>query len=177
MDQLLKIAVTGPESTGKSALCEALAQHYHGHWIPEYARQFLETHGADYNFETLGAIARGHVQKLRKELPRQGLVFIDTDLINLKVWSEVVFGTCHPAIAENMSLEEEHKYLLSYPDIPWEDGPFREGPENREEIFDLHRREIAATHRPYEVVKGLGEARLQNAIAIVDRWRRDWGSF
>ena len=41
MKSIQKIVVLGPESTGKSTLCAALAVHYQTIWTPEYARQYL----------------------------------------------------------------------------------------------------------------------------------------
>ncbi len=37
-----KIVVIGPESTGKSTLCEQLAAHYKTKWVPEYAREYID---------------------------------------------------------------------------------------------------------------------------------------
>ena len=41
MNQLKKIVILGPESTGKSTLCEALSKVYNTFWCEEYAREFL----------------------------------------------------------------------------------------------------------------------------------------
>ena len=57
-----KIVIIGPESAGKSTLCEELAAHYKTNWVPEYARQYLEKNGMDYNFEDLFEIAKGQVE-------------------------------------------------------------------------------------------------------------------
>ena len=39
---MFKIAITGPESTGKSTLAEKLARHFNVDFIPEYSRTYLE---------------------------------------------------------------------------------------------------------------------------------------
>ena len=57
-----KIVVIGPESTGKSTLCEKLAAHYHTSWCPEYAREFLMTHGMNYTYDDLLTIAQGQLE-------------------------------------------------------------------------------------------------------------------
>jgi len=59
--EIKKIAVIGPESTGKSTLCEQLAQHYNTMWCPEFAREYLLTHGMDYDFDDLLYIAKGQI--------------------------------------------------------------------------------------------------------------------
>ena len=61
MPAIKKIVVIGPESTGKSTLCEQLAQHYHTTWCPEYAREYLTNNGAAYTFEDLMNIAKGQI--------------------------------------------------------------------------------------------------------------------
>jgi len=38
----IRIVVTGPESTGKTTLAKQLAEFYHGQYIQEYAREYIE---------------------------------------------------------------------------------------------------------------------------------------
>jgi NadR type nicotinamide-nucleotide adenylyltransferase len=56
-----KVVIIGPESTGKSSLCELLAQHYASLWCPEFAREYLVTNGKDYDFDDLLFIAKGQL--------------------------------------------------------------------------------------------------------------------
>lgn len=166
---LKKIVLTGPESTGKSWLCEKLAEHFHTVYAPEYARLYLEKNGVDYNFEILEKIIHGHLQHQQKYLGQAaGLIFLDTDLINFKIWEEVVFGKTHTFLTKALNTESDHLYLLTYPDIPWESDPLRENPENRGELFELHKAETEKLNRPHRIVKGNKEKRLQNAIAQVE---------
>lgn len=62
MSELKKIVIIGPESTGKSTLCELLARHYNTLWCPEYAREYLLTHGVKYTYEDLLTIAKGQLR-------------------------------------------------------------------------------------------------------------------
>ncbi|HEX8332780.1 MAG TPA: ATP-binding protein [Segetibacter sp.] len=62
MQEVKKIAVIGPESTGKSTLCEQLANHYNTLWCPEYAREYLLRNGASYIYEDLLEIAKGQMR-------------------------------------------------------------------------------------------------------------------
>src|ERR1043165_8105437 len=113
---LKKIAIIGPESTGKSTLCEQLAQHYNTLWCPEYARDFLMSHGMNYTYDDLLTIAKGQVELEDRyismlnstfQLPNTDsahssthdlFLFIDTNMYVMKVWCEFVFGECHPFI-------------------------------------------------------------------------------
>ena len=61
MEKLKRVVVIGPESTGKSTLCEQLAQHFNTSWCPEFAREYLLTHGKEYGYSDLINIAKGQV--------------------------------------------------------------------------------------------------------------------
>lgn len=56
-----KIVIIGPESTGKSTLCDQLSKHYNTLWCPEYAREYLLKNGTDYSFDDLLTIAKGQL--------------------------------------------------------------------------------------------------------------------
>jgi nicotinamide riboside kinase len=59
---LLKIIVTGPESSGKTTLCNALSKHFNLPFSKEYAREYLNTLKRDYNPDDLLKIAKGQLQ-------------------------------------------------------------------------------------------------------------------
>lgn len=63
MRETRKIVVIGPESTGKSTLCECLAAHYQTTWVPEYAREYLLANGNRYTYEDLLTIAKGQLER------------------------------------------------------------------------------------------------------------------
>lgn len=165
MDELIKIVITGPESTGKSWLAENLAKHFGAIYVPEYARLFLEKHGPSYDFELLEQMARQHLHHQKSYLKRAGkIVFLDTDLINYLVWEKLVFEKTHRFIENASAKEADHKYLITYPDIPWEADPLRENPDDRMQIFDHQLRAIANQKRAYRIIKGTGAQRLTNSI-------------
>jgi nicotinamide riboside kinase len=40
--RIIKIALFGPESTGKTTLAKQLAEYYKTDWVPEFARDYLQ---------------------------------------------------------------------------------------------------------------------------------------
>ncbi len=162
----MRVVLTGPESSGKTALTVFLAERFRVPFAPEYARAFLEAHGPDYTYELLLDMSRAHVAFQRERVPAHApLGLLDTDLLNYKVWCEVVFGRCHGPILRAIERESDHVYLLCAPDLPWEPDPLRENPHDRGRLFERHLREIERLGRPYRTVRGRGPARFAAAEA------------
>jgi NadR type nicotinamide-nucleotide adenylyltransferase len=179
---LRKIVIIGPESTGKSTLCESLAAHYHTEWVREYAREYLEDHGMEYSYETLAVIARGQLALEDKGMERakrrrgkavggDGLLFIDTDLYVMKVWSEYVFGRCEAWILDEIVRRKYDAYLLCNTDLPWANDPLREYPDPgiRERLYHIYKDLLVNQSAPWAEVGGVGDQRLEGAIGAVER--------
>jgi NadR type nicotinamide-nucleotide adenylyltransferase len=175
MQSLKKIVVIGPESTGKSTLCESLAHHYKTGWVPEYAREFLLTNGHEYTHETLLTIAKGQIASEDKicsmiNAQRQTPVFIDTDMYVMKVWSEFVFAKCHQWIIDQIVERNYDLYLLCNTDLPWVKDELREYPdlETREKLFHIYKDIMINQKTLWVEIKGIHETRMRLAIEAVD---------
>ena len=94
-------------------------------------------------------------------------LFCDTDILVNKIWGQVVFGKVHDWINKNLSSHQYDLYLLCYPDLKWENGLFRENPDDRENLFALYEKELQRNRFNYKVVKGYGDFRFQNALNFV----------
>jgi len=166
--KLIKVAITGPESTGKSILSEQLAKHYRTCWVPEYAREYLDRHGPAYEEKDILLIAKGQLQKEKEaEQNAKGVLFCDTDLIVTRIWSEVRYQRCDPWI---LNMIKEHTYdlfLLCDVDLPWEPDPLREHPHMRRELFQRYHHELLARKFHFAIVRGLGRERLANAVRLI----------
>ena len=92
-----KIALIGPESTGKTTLCDALARHYNTNWVAEFSREYISSLNRKY---TLADIEHCTKTQLKSEeeklLTAKNYLFCDTELIVAKVWCEDVFKTVPP---------------------------------------------------------------------------------
>ena len=169
-----KIVVIGPESTGKSTLCEMLAAHFQTQWVPEYAREYLVEHGMNYTFSDLLTIAKGQLaqeEKIAAEM-EEGLLFIDTDMYVMKVWCEFVFNQCHQWIIDQIALRRYDFYLLCNTDLPWAPDPLREYPdlESREELFHIYKDLLQNQSTPWVEITGGASGRLPQAIQAIDKW-------
>ena len=182
---LIRIVVIGPESTGKSSLCGALAAHFDTVWCPEYAREYLTQHGKDYTFEQLDEIARGQLgledrfselairqwSEKKEPITPKPMLFVDTDMYVMKVWCEFVFGKCHPWIHEEIKKRKYDLYLLCNTDLPWQKDHLREYPdlETRETLLGIYRNLLKHQSVPWEEVSGSGQDRIDAAIYAVEK--------
>ena len=136
MEKTIKIAITGPESVGKSMLAFSLSKHFNAPFVKEYARSYLKNKGANYTFSDIVAIAQKHIE-LERNIVKQKhpLVFFDTDVINFKIWFEY-FGYKTPDFLEKRIKEEPYSHsLLLYPNTKWVADGIRQNKDNRVEIY------------------------------------------
>ena len=171
--KIIKVVIIGPESTGKSTLSEQLANHYETNWCPEYAREYLTKNGTDYAYTDLLTIARGQIE-LEEEyikITNDPLLFIDTDMYVMKVWSEFVYGKCHQYILEQIAKRKYDLYLLCNIDLPWTPDELREYPdiERRKELYKIYKDLMTNQPVPWIEITGNYENRLNKATEAVDR--------
>ena len=171
-----KIVIIGPESTGKSTLCEQLAGHYNTVWCPEYARAYLNENGKGYDYNDLLKIAAGQLI-LEDTLVQEAsnLYFIDTDMYVMKVWSEYVFGKCHQFILDNVVKREYDLYLLCNIALPWTHDELREYPEaaSRKELYHIYKDILINQQTPWTEISGSYDERLKLATAAVEKYMKE----
>ncbi|MBM3404284.1 MAG: ATP-binding protein [Bacteroidetes bacterium] len=160
-----RVAVTGPESTGKSMLAKKLAEHFQTVWVPEYAREYLEKKQSKYDLDDILNIAMGQLEREEKMVANADhFIFCDTELLVTKIWAEHAFGHCPAWIRENLTAHLYDLYLLCDIDLPWEADPLREHPHLRDYFFNLYAGELDAMGVSYAVVRGMHEERFECAI-------------
>lgn len=176
---ILKIAITGPESSGKSTLAKTLADRHQTIYAPEFAREYLTKTDGEYQLSNLVEIAKGQLKNAKRALESaQRICFFDTDMLVLKIWAEFRYGEV-PDFIENAFRESDiDGYLLCSPDIPWEPDPFRESPDPKErwELFEIYRKELSSIKIPVCVISGKGENRLRKASQFIESLRDSEGN-
>ena len=169
-NQIKKIAIVGPESTGKSTLAEQLAAHYNTVWVPEYARGYCENLTEPCNLQDEINMFYGQLALEKEKLPLANqLLICDTTFLTVKIWSEHVFGKAPQEVLEMLDKHSYDHYLLMDIDTPWEDDPLRDFPHLRNYFMDVWHTELKSLKADYSVISGIGAARLQNAISVIDR--------
>ena len=170
-NKIIRVALIGPESTAKSTLSEALAKHYNTVWVKEYSREYLSKISRKYTLDDILIIAQTQLEEEKKLLlSANQFIFADTELILSKVWCEDVFKTCPDWIQKNILPHKYDLYLLTYPDLPWEEDPVRENGNRRQFFYDWYERELKAIDANYQVVKGENEERLNNCIFFIENF-------
>ena len=177
-NKIFKIVVIGPESTGKSTLCESLSSHFQTTWCKEYARDFLLQHGTNYSYDDLLTVAKGQLKSEDEYLEHvqsqnKSVAFIDTDMYVMKVWCEFVFGKCHPFILNEIIHRSYDGYLLCKPDLPWVKDALREYPDlkTRELLYHHYKDLLIHQTTPWYEVNGSDPSRTKGAIEWVDGLR------
>lgn len=166
--QLKKVVVTGPESTGKSTLVRQLADYFSTSYVIEYARSYLNQLDRSYNELDLVYIAKGQLDLEKKVVHSNSpVVFYDTDLLTIKIWSDVKYSRCDTWIIDQLKIHQKDFYLLCSPDLPWEPDPLREHPSQLQELFELYEAHLKRMETSYAVIKGQGTERFDNAVRII----------
>lgn len=172
---MLKIAVMGPESTGKSSVSAFLAAYYKTVWVPEYARAYCADLDHDPDLEDEQKMLEGQLALEDQMLPlAEKLIFCDTMYLTVKIWSEYEFNTYPEGVNDALKNREYDFFLVMNIDLPWQEDPLRNFPHLREHFMQVHLEEVASTGKPYTIISGLNHDREMNAVYAVDAFLKQW---
>jgi len=165
----IRIAIVGPESTGKSTISEQLANHYQTVWVPEYARGYCEKLTAPCTWEDEINMFRGQLE-LEEQMAANAnrLLICDTTFITVKIWSDHMFGSAPQEVLDKLPQHSYDLYLLMNIDLPWEEDPLRDFPDMREHFMEVWHTELRSLNANYSLISGSDVERLQNAIQCID---------
>ncbi len=180
-DETKRIAVYGPESTGKTQLAEKLAAHFGAPLVAEYARERWDQQGV-LTLEDMLPVAR---EQWRREdeaaLLRQGsggqaasgLIICDTEALTTMLWSDLLYGTCPDELRRGAEKRCKNYalYLLLDIDTPFAPDPQRcfPDPADREKCLRIWRGALERRNLPYVDIRGDWAARGRMAMEAVER--------
>lgn len=165
----IRIVLSGPESTAKSTLAKEISDYFKGQFIPEYAREYIQTLTRPYSYDDVLHIAQKQIEelKLAEKLEVPCLIY-DTGLIITKIWFQLKYNKVPDFIDQALKMYPADYYLLCYPDIEWVPDPLRENKDARPELFNRYKDEIERLRVPYSIVRGKGADRFKNAVSSLE---------
>ena len=172
---LIKIVLFGPESTGKTSLAQMLATHYNTFWVEEYMREYLqEVWDSEKRIcapKDIIPIAEGQMEaENRLSQTAKNLLICDTNLLELKVYSEAYYdGYCDPLLLKHALNNAYDLYFLTYIDVPWTPDDLRDKPHDREGMFQRFQQTLDEYQKPYMILKGDRQTRLNSAVKKIDQ--------
>lgn len=167
-----RVAIVGPESTGKTTFARALARALGGTAVPEHAWTCLAAGVCDAaalterDFEDFARGQRASEDTLEALIG--GLLVCDSDALTTKLYAERLLGGCPAWIAQEAGERRYDLTLLTRPDVPWQDDVHRVDRDGREAFFAAMRAELEGLGRSYVVLDADPAARLVRARAALD---------
>ncbi len=166
---IIKIAIVGPESTGKSVLSAHLAKQYNTVWVPEYAREYCAKLTEPCNLQDEINMFYGQLELENKLLPEANkLLICDTTFVTVKIWSDYMFGESPKEVLNELPKHPYDFYLLMDVDLPWQPDPLRDFPDKREHFMQIWHNELYVLKANYKVISGYGNIRFENAVHSID---------
>jgi NadR type nicotinamide-nucleotide adenylyltransferase len=163
MNGVRRIAILGAESSGKSTLAAGLAERYGTLWVPEYLREFVDTHGRVPREEDQFGIARTQLEREQQGAPRaHRFLFCDTTPLMTAVYSRIYWQRVD---AQLEALARGHDYALTLVtalDTPWvADGLQRESEAVRQSVHRLLLETLDERAIPFVLLEGSLPHRLR----------------
>ena len=174
MSSAVRIAIVGAESTGKTALAQALAAHIPAltrlscAWVAEVLREWCDERGRTPRRDEQAAIAAEQARRIDAAAATHDVVVCDTTPLMTAVYSQLLFDDASLVATAIAHQRRCDLTLLTALDLPWiADGLQRDGPQVRAPV-DARVRALLADHDlGWHPVAGTGEARVASALSAV----------
>lgn len=153
-NKIKKIAILGAESTGKTTLCMLLAKKYNTVFVNEHARDYFNKINIDgCNINDLINIAKQQL-RLEKETIKKAtrILFCDTSLITIKIWSQLEFNQVPKFIANQINKNNYDYYFILNNEVPWIEDPLRKNKFSRDLIFEMNITEVKKLTSNYLII-------------------------
>jgi nicotinamide riboside kinase len=152
----MRIAFTGPESSGKTTFSKWLHQELpNSILILEYAREYLEqnqtSRASEFDFQKIVERQCSSFMESKSSL----IEIFDTDIFVLRIWNEEVYKLNLPELEILPSYKMDIHFLCA-PDVEWEDDPLRSAPDYSERVrlFNKYQTELANCETNFIILEG-----------------------
>ncbi len=159
-----RIVFIGAESTGKTTLAQALANHYRTQWVAEFGREHWEKKLQTQSMEqaSLGWTDHEFVEIACEQQAREnemamqasGILFCDTNSFATGTWYERYRNSRHRWIDQLGKCSNADLYLVTSPDVPFVQDGFRDGEKIRHWMHHRFLEQLQQQNLPYEVIHG-----------------------
>jgi NadR type nicotinamide-nucleotide adenylyltransferase len=171
---VIKVVLSGSESTGKTELARRLGEHFRVPVSGEFVRTYAAQRGGKLGFADHGPIARGQMAAEDAAIARaRELVILDTDLVSTVVYCEHYFGRSPEWIEAEARARAGQLYLLLKPDIPWHPDDVRDRGDRREEMHELFQRKLQMLRLRCVEIGGERDERFASAVRAVEAMRHE----
>ena len=167
---MIKVVLTGSESSGKTEVARALGQQFGAPVSAEFVREFAKARsaGTPIEFADHGPIARGQMAAEDAAIAQaRDVVILDTDLVSTVVYCTHYFARAPRWIEDEARRRAGDLYLLMSPDIPWVADGIRDRADRRLEMHELFRRQLASFGLRFVEIGGDFDARISRATTEV----------
>jgi HTH-type transcriptional repressor of NAD biosynthesis genes len=162
-----KICFYGPESTGKSTMAKKMAAHYKTVFVPEAARDILQSN--DFGEQEIIAIAKLQHQYIQEKLQQANkLLFCDTDAVTTQIYAQHYLGKVPPEIYEFEKQTVYDLYFLLDIDTPWIADPLRDQGHRRKEMMKIFKDALEEKKINYVLISGSYEERERKVKEVID---------
>ncbi|MGH7677909.1 MAG: AAA family ATPase [Gemmatimonadaceae bacterium] len=166
---MIKVVLTGSESSGKTELARRLGEHFHAPVSIEFVREYAAQREGKLELGDHGPIAKGQMAAEDDAIARADrLVILDTDLVSTVVYCEHYFGHSPPWIETEARSRAGQLYLLLMPDVPWKADGVRDRGDRRDEMHRLFRGKLQALGLSFVEIGGEREARFHAAVRAIE---------
>ena len=168
----MRIAFTGPESSGKTTFSKWLSSELSNSvCVLEYAREYLEEK----------KIFRASEEDFKEIVKEQCALFtqrksyvheiFDTDIFALRIWNDEVFKLNLPELEILPSCKMDIHFLCA-PDVEWEEDPLRNVPAQSERIrlFESYKSNLLEANSNFVVLNGSVDEKKSLVLASLQKF-------
>lgn len=173
-----RIVLLGPESTGKTTLAKDLAKHFSTTWVEEYLRDFalekLKSQDKDIKISDNLHIVTEQL-KLENQAVKDAkeLLICDTNFVETMFYSYLYFGKINDFFSLCLKNLSYDLYLLTNIDLAWQADEVRDKPNDRQKHYDYFKALLQNLALPFVEISGVKEERVKKAIYEIEKFLKE----